>query len=143
MRDRVKNLPVNWIDGMKINKSHFIAQDDAWRDALNDVSSLTVSHIKFGIISPSAGGEENFNVKISVDNQNILRATVLACQAVTAGGIRINLPSTGSLENISADADALPSTTFQLSGTGTETTWWVVLIIHPFQKKPCWQSRSF
>jgi len=136
MRDRVKNLPVNWIDGMKINKSHFIAQDDAWRDALNDVSSLTVSHIKFGIISPSAGGEENFNVKISVDNQNILRATVLACQAVTAGGMRINLPSTGSLENISADADALPSTTFQLSGTGTETTWWVVLIIHPFQKKP-------
>ena len=45
MRDRIRNLPVNWIDGMKINKNHFIAQDDAWRDALNDVGSLSVSHL--------------------------------------------------------------------------------------------------
>lgn len=136
MRDRVKNLPVNWIDGMKINKSHFIAQDDAWRDALNDVASLNVSHLKFGILPPSSAGEENFNVKISIDNQNTLRVTVLACQAVTPGGIRINLPSTGNFENISADTDALPSTTFRLSDTNTENTWWVILIIHPFQKKP-------
>ncbi|HEX5150740.1 MAG TPA: hypothetical protein VFW07_04800 [Parafilimonas sp.] len=135
MRDRVKNLPVNWIDGMKINKSHFIAQDDAWRDALNDVASLNVSHIKFGILSPSSAGEDNFNVKISIDNQNTLKATVLACQAVTPGGIRINLPSTGNLENISGDADALPSTIFRFSEASTENIWWIVLIIHPFQKK--------
>jgi len=136
MRDRVKNLPVNWIDGMKINKGHFIAQDDAWRDALNDVAALNVSHVKFGIIPPSSAGEDNFNVKISIDNQNTLRVTVLACQAVTPGGIRINLPSTGNTENISADSDALPSTTFHFSEASAENIWWVVLIIHPFQKKP-------
>ena len=136
MRDRVKNLPVNWIDGMKINKEHFIAQDDAWCDALNDVASLNVSHVKFGVIPPSSAGEDNFNVKISIDNQNTLRVTVLACQAVTSGGIRINLPSTGNAENISTDTDALPTTTFRFSDANAENIWWVVLIIHPFQKKP-------
>jgi hypothetical protein len=135
MRDRLKHLPVNWIDGMKINKSHFIAQDDAWRDALNDVSSINASHLKFGILPVSSNGEENFNVKISLDNQNVLRVTVLACQAITPGGIKINLPLTNIPENINADADANPSILFQLSDIKTEAQWWVVLIIHPFQKK--------
>jgi hypothetical protein len=136
MRDRLKYLPVNWIDGMKINKNHFIAQDDAWRDALNDVSSINASHLKFGVVPASSEGEENFNVKISLDNQNVLRVTVLACQAITPGGIRINLPATNNAENISADTDGNPSTSFSFSDAKSEAQWWVVLIIHPFQKKP-------
>lgn len=136
MRDRIKHLPVNWIDGMKINKSHFIAQDDAWRDALNDVSSINASHLRFGILPSSAEGENNFNVKISLDNQNVLRVTVLSCQAITPGGIKINLPFSGLGENISADADGNPSTTFPFAEAKSESQWWVVLIIHPFQKKP-------
>jgi hypothetical protein len=136
MRDRITHLPVNWIDGMKINKSHFIAQDNAWRDAVNDVGALNVSHLKFGIIGSSSAGEENFNVKIALDNQNILRVTVLACQAVTPGGIRINLPATGNFENISKDNDGNPSTSFQFSENNSASVWWVVLIVHPFQKKP-------
>lgn len=136
MRDRIKYLPVNWIDGMKINKSHFIAQDDAWRDALNDVAALNVSHSRFGVIPSSAAGEDNFNVKISVDNQNTVRVAVLACQAVTPGGIRINLPATGHFENINTDLDAAPSTTFSFAEAKSESIWWVVLIINPYQKKP-------
>jgi hypothetical protein len=136
MKDRIKNLPVNWIDGMKINKNHFITQDDAWLDALNDIASLNVSHLKFGILPSSSAGEENFNVKIALDNQNILRVTVLACQAITSGGIRINLPATGNTENISADLNGMPSTSFQFSNAKTESVWWIVLVINPFQKKP-------
>jgi hypothetical protein len=136
MRDRLKYLPVNWIDGMKINKSHFIAQDDAWRDALNDVAALNVSHLRFGIIPPSVAGEDNFNVKISVDNQNTVKVTVLACQAVTPGGIRINLPATANVENISADLDTTPSITFNFTEAKSESLWWIILIINPYQKKP-------
>lgn len=136
MRDRLKYLPVNWIDGMKINKNHFIAQDNAWRDALNDVSSINASHLRFGVIPASADGEENFNVKITLDNQNVLRVTVLACQAITPGGVRINLPATNASENISAGTDGNPSVSFPFSDAKSEAQWWVVLIIHPFEKKP-------
>jgi len=136
MRDRIKYLPVNWIDGMKINKNHFIAQDNAWSDALNDVSSVNASHIRFGIIPASAEGEDNYNVKISLDNQNVLRVTVLSCQAITPGGLRINLPVTNSSENIGPGTDGNPSVSFSFSDSKAEAQWWVILIIHPFQKKP-------
>ncbi len=136
MRDRIKNLPVNWIDGMKINKNHFISQDNAWRDALNDVSSLNTYHFRYGIIPPSSAGEENFNIKISIDNLNTLSVIVLACQAITPGGVRINLPCTLNSENISLDTGSMPSTTFQLSEINSGMQWWIVLHVNPFQKKP-------
>ena len=51
MREYPKHFPVNWIDGMKINKGHFIAQDNAWTDALQEVGALTTSPIRFGILA--------------------------------------------------------------------------------------------
>jgi len=133
MRDKLKHFPVNWIDGMKINKNHFIAQDDAWRDALNDVSSLAVSPIRFGILPASAEGDDSFSVKISLDNQDILRVAVLSCQAVTPGGIRISLPAITASGN--SETDGIPAISYQFTEGRSETTWWIILIIHPFDKK--------
>ena len=56
MRDSLKHFPVNWIDGMKISKSHFIDQDDAWIDGLNDIASLNLSPVRYGILPPTAAG---------------------------------------------------------------------------------------
>ncbi len=134
MKDQIKHLPVNWIDGMKINKNHFIAQDDAWKDALNDVAALCTSHLRFGILPASSAGENNFNVKISLDNQNTLRVAVLACQAITPGGTRINLPVLAVSEN--AETDGVSATSFQFSEAKAEANWWVVLMVHPFEKRP-------
>ena len=73
MRDQLKHFPVNWIDGMKISKNHFIAQDDAAKNALYDLASLMVSPLRYGILPPSQDGEETYNIKISLDNQNTMR----------------------------------------------------------------------
>lgn len=134
MKAYPKHFPINWIDGMKINKSHFIAQDDAWKDALHDIGSLSTSPLRFGILPAPFGNEENFNVKISLDNQNTLRASVLSCQAVTPGGIRINLPVPSAFAN--ASTDGVPAVSFSFSEAKTETNWWVVLIVNPFEKRP-------
>ena len=134
MRDRLKHFPVNWIDGMKINKNHFIAQDDAWRDALYEAASLSTSPLRYGILPASSAGEDTFNVKISLDNQNTVRVAVLACQAVTQGGIRINIPTLNNFS--SSETDGVPALSFPFSPAKTETTWWVILTIHPYQKQP-------
>ena len=134
MRDQLKHFPVNWIDGMKINKQHFIAQHDAWQDALNDVASLAVSPIRFGVLPPSAESEDTFNVRISLDNQDVLRVAILSCQAVTPGGIKINLPSLSVSGN--GETDGIPAVSYQFSDGRFDNTWWVVLIIHPFEKQP-------
>jgi hypothetical protein len=134
MRDSLKHLPVNWINGMKINKDHFIAQDDAWKDALNDAASLNVSPIRYGILPASTAGEETFNVKSTIDNQQLLRVSVLACNAVTSGGVRINIGTNTAAGQ--AYADGVPATSLQFSPSSNDSQWWIVLTINPYDRKP-------
>lgn len=134
MRDNIRHFSVNWIDGMKINKNHFISQDDAWKDALNDIASVNLSPIRYGILPPAASGEDSFNIKITLDNQNTLRVTVLSCNAITAGGLRIILPSLST--SGPTNTDGVPATSFQFSPSLGEAAWWVVLVTNPFEKQP-------
>lgn len=131
MRDQLTYFPVNWIDGMKINKSLFIAQDDAVKAALHDVASLHVSPIKYGVLPSSSAGEDTFVARLSIDNQNTLRASVLSCQAVTCGGVRINLPVAGQNET-----DGIAASSFTFVPSSADTIYWIALIIHPFNRKP-------
>ena len=96
MRDRLTHYFVNWVDGMKINKTHFIDQNNAMKDVLHDVGSFHLTPHRYGILPPSVAGENTFSVRVSLDNQNTLRVAVEACQAITPGGVRISLPAFSS-----------------------------------------------
>jgi hypothetical protein len=130
MRDRLKHYFVNWVDGMKINKTHFIDQNNAYKDALHDVAVLNLTPHRYGILPPSVAGENTFSVKVSLDNQKALRVVVEACQAITPGGVRIALPAFSSV--VPTDEDCKPATIFPLSSPSEELDWWIVLIVHPF-----------
>ncbi|MDB5247041.1 MAG: hypothetical protein JWQ40_1435 [Segetibacter sp.] len=134
MRDNVKHFPVNWVNGMKITKDHFIAQDAAWQDALNDVASLNLSAIRYGVLPPSVSGEDTFNIKTTFDNQNYLRVAVLSCNAVTSGGSRIILPSLSVSGQ--ANTDGVPATSFQFPATANDSAWWIALTVNTFEKQP-------
>ncbi|MEO6328781.1 MAG: hypothetical protein ABIO55_07610 [Ginsengibacter sp.] len=133
MRDNRKYFPVNWIDGMKINKNHFIDQDNACTDALQQMSSLNLSPIRYGVLPPSLAGEETFNVKMSFDNQNSLRVSILSCKAITPGGVSIDLSSLSTV--VSADSGNILTATFPFSSANSEATSWVFLFVHPFEKQ--------
>lgn len=134
MRDQMKHLPVNWIDGMKISKSHFIAQDNAAKNALFDLASLMLSPLRYGILPASEQGEDTYNIRISLDNQNSIRVSVLACQAITQGGVRIAISplSDGSQQN----RDGVPTASFQFSNVSNEPVWWIVLMVNPYERLP-------
>ncbi|HTN45463.1 MAG TPA: hypothetical protein VL098_03890 [Flavipsychrobacter sp.] len=131
MKDQLKYFPVNWIDGMKINKNHFIAQDNAWNNALADTAALNLSPVHFGVLPASVAGEDNFSVSISVDNQGTLRASVRSCQAVTSGGVRISLPSSAE-----SNSDGVPAASFDFKVSGSEAVYWIVLTANPFERIP-------
>lgn len=119
---------------MKVNKDHFIAQDDGWKDALNDVAAVNLSPIRYGVLPPSASGEETFNIKTTIDNQHTLRVAVLACNAITPGGVRIILSASGNLSQ--PGTDGVPATSFQFPPSASETAWWIILSVNPFEKQP-------
>ncbi|MEO6818179.1 MAG: hypothetical protein ABI266_04420 [Ginsengibacter sp.] len=133
MRDQRKHFQVNWIDGMKINKNHFIDQDNAFTDIVQESVSVQLSPIRYGILPSSAAGEDTFNVKISYDNQNGLRAAVLSCEAITSGGARISLPAYATSNN-SGSGDSLTKI-FPFSPDENESIWWLFLFVHPYEKQ--------
>lgn len=136
MREYPKHFPVNWIDGMKINKGHFIAQDNAWTDALQEVGALTTSPIRFGILAATYPGEDTFNVKLSLDNQQTLRVSLLACQGVTPGGVKINLPAFQGYSRAATDGAPALSFSFSFQEAKAATLWWVILTVNPFDRQP-------
>jgi hypothetical protein len=116
---------------MKINKNHFIDQNEAIKDALHDIAALHLTPHRYGVLPPSVAGENTFSVKVSLDNQNTLRVVVDACQAITPGGVRISLPAFSS--PVATEADCTPATILPFSAASGELDWWIVLIIHPYQ----------
>lgn len=134
MRDYQKHLPVNWMDGMKINKTHFTAQDNAIKNGLQDAIALGLSPVRFGVLPPSSAGEDTFIVKTAYDNQNTLRVSILSCQAVTPGGARIILPAMAASSQMGNDH--LPAVSLPLSTSASELLWWVVLVVNPYETQP-------
>ncbi|MEO8770649.1 MAG: hypothetical protein ABI402_11205 [Ferruginibacter sp.] len=134
MRDNKKYFPVNWIDGMKINKDHFIDQDNAWADTLQEMASLGITPLRYGVLPASTAGENTFDVKIALDNQNSLRVSVLSCQAVTLGGMRISIPAFST--NTTPDTNNILNTVFPFTSAKNESAWWIFLFVHPFEKLP-------
>lgn len=125
-------FPVNWMDGMKMNKDIFIAQDNANNDALFRMASLNISPVRYGVLSTLNENDSNFNVHISLDNQMTIRVAVLACKAVTKGGIIIDIPAAST----PTDRDKQPAVSLDFSATSSNTVYWIVLQSNPFQPVP-------
>ena len=121
-----KYYPINWTEGMKLNKDIFIAQDNAIFDSLSLTASTTLSPIKYGLLPHS-----NFNVSVSVDNQGTARVTVNACKALTLGGFYIDIDAS----NTSA-VDGNPSVSMGISNSTHATLFWAVLLVLPYERVP-------
>ena len=79
-------------------------------------------------------GDDTFNIKITADNQNTLRVSVLACNAITCGGVRIVIPT---LSNSAGSAtDGIPAATVTYQKTGEESVHYIALIVNPYSKLP-------
>ncbi len=131
MYDQHTYFPVNWIDGMKINKDHFIAQDNAMSNALHISTSAGLSSMRYGLLLPPSSIEPNFRVNLAVDNQRMLTVTVLQCLAVTRGGVFIHIDTSTAQVNGSATSGAFP-----IPSTAERSVYYAVLIVHPFDRQP-------
>ena len=56
MSDLSKYKQVNWIDGMKVNKNHFIEQENYFTARINDSSNKFLDNNNYGLLSNSTNG---------------------------------------------------------------------------------------
>ena len=122
-----KYLPVNWSDGMKLNKDVFIAQDNAQASISYNLIASTLSPIRYGLVP----GNNNFNTQIAVDNKNTVRITIISCKAITQGGFPVNIYASEQ----SSNTDGSPSVILPISLNGNNVHW-VILLIKPYERNP-------
>ena len=128
-------LPVNWADGMKINKDHFRADQQAnhWQQALHSRSVL--NRTNYGLF-PSGDWQPERPVVVTTDNQQQVAIRLLSCQAITPGGHVIYIRE-GSLTSEDALRATIPGLSLpyaQLAASDAE--YFVVLAVNPYNRVP-------
>lgn len=98
MRTR-QHWPVNWVDGMKINKTHFLMQDENLREQLEIVTSLSLNEYNYGLIEAD-GNLDTLGIVITSE-----RVELNECRAVTLGGhyLEVNALNNGDLHRPMSD----------------------------------------
>jgi len=88
MNNLLTHYPVNWIDGMKLSSSHFIAVQDFVTDSVRDAIALQTTDLNYGL-QLVAG--DTIKMHVLMDHYNCLQLTLEECHAVTPSGIRIQI----------------------------------------------------
>jgi len=104
-----KKQAVNWTDGMKLNKDHFIEHENWVLDGIRNTASLRLTEFNYGLLYHN--DISSLEVLLNVDQNNQLNIKVTDCLAITKGGryIEIDVHNVQSLhyplEKLSADFD--------------------------------------
>ncbi len=128
-------LHVNWIDGMKINKSHFIAQDNAQTYQLAQNSSCLLNELTYGLLPVGTGGV-GLKLFLSTDNQKKLQVRVQQCRAISAGGYYIEFSEDTALHgsNLLTPAVSVPVSLRELKNKSNQ--FFIVLTVNPYKRVP-------
>jgi len=127
------DLPVNWIDGMKINKDHFIATDNNITQQIRNTYLSFINPFNYGILLQSQTDSNSLNILIDIDNQEFVHVKVLNCSAITRGGSRIEFHNNYFAENDLSEA--IPQVKVN-SENSSDTTYYIALSINSFERVP-------
>jgi len=127
-----KYYQVNWVDGMKVNKQHFIAQENATLDQIRDTISISLNAYNYGLLPPVSDKNNSLKMSLRIDNQNCLNVKIQECRALTPGGMRIEI-----LENSSdmlGFTIPFPELSYEIENS-IEKIFYVLLSVKPFSRQ--------
>ncbi|WP_296151299.1 hypothetical protein [uncultured Flavobacterium sp.] len=90
MPEKLKHFPVNWIDGMKISKIHFLGMQENVDEAVKEAVSVQLTSINYGLL-PIMGNSNSIKMNLIVDNHKLLKVKIDECRAITSNGFRIEI----------------------------------------------------
>lgn len=128
-------LPVNWTDGMKINKTHFIAQDNAVNQYVAQLAGSFLHDFNYGLLPPPGGGTA-LKLFLSTDNQQRVQVRIQHCRAVTAGGYYFDFREDTAIGGQSLQAPLVTNPAPFKELKGRSTLYYVILTVHPYKRIP-------
>jgi hypothetical protein len=127
------DLPVNWIDGMKINKDHFIATDYSIIQQVRNAYLSFINPFNYGLLLQRGVTTAPISIVVDIDGQNYIHVKVLNCRAVTRGGGRIEIRNNYFTENDLSEA--MPQTSINANNS-TSQSYYIALAVNPFERVP-------
>src|SRR5690348_17163053 len=88
MKPNITHWPVNWLDGMKINKEHFRQTENAFQDLIRDSIADRLNHFNYGLLHSK---ESSFHLQLLNYQPGLMQLRLNACRAITSGGVRIEI----------------------------------------------------
>lgn len=131
----IKNTLTNWVDGMKISKEHLIRTEDYFVDTVRDAINIRLNSYNYGLLPPYKGEMRSSDFEILERITNHVEIELRQCNAITAGGCRIDInPSDESnylkLDHIFQDNET------KKNKKEEELKWDVILVVRPFERVP-------
>lgn len=123
---------INWVDGMKINKNHFIGMENAMMSALHNSNANNVTPVNFGLLPSSSLAQNSIDLVMSMDGQSTIHVEVNTCRAITLGGFEINI--TEHTKTLLEQSGQILKHQYDLDTNDQE--WFIVLYVNPFNKIP-------
>jgi len=134
MKNSNRYLPVNWADGMKINKEHFLSEQRAGLWHQSSVATAWVNELNYGLLCRSSGPVSHAML-VTMDIQHQVRLQLRTFNAVTSGGYLINFNEEGDgiIEKV-IDLPGQPSGAEDVEPRNE--TYYVMLSVNPYVRKP-------
>ncbi|MUH34703.1 hypothetical protein D9O36_02510 [Zobellia amurskyensis] len=121
---------VNWIDGMKINKNHFITMENSTLEMIRNSERKDISPINYGLLPQLSDQDNSLDVLISVDGQLSINVVLNRCRAITLGGYKIDI--TQHTTDLLVESGHILKTQYTIDKEQSEL--YVVLSTNPFER---------
>jgi hypothetical protein len=131
-----KHYRVNWVDGMKINKNHFIEMENSVIEIVRHSDQKNCTPINFGLLPEISEENKSIDISVSVDGQETIDVTLNSCRAITLGGYHIDI--TESTKFLLEQSGHILKKQYVLNKD--EQEWYIVLTVNPFKRVPVGNS---
>lgn len=128
MTEKLTHLPVNFIDGMKINKRYFIDIQNFVIDSVRDAIGVHTSMLTYGLLPVN----NPVRMNLSVDTHKNLRLRIEECHAITPNGSRIDISSNTEQSTLSF---SYPEIIKEIKED--EVALLACISVNPFKRVPC------
>lgn len=134
MLPELKYFPVNWVDGMKVTKSHFVSNEAWLQDGFRDTACLALTDHNYGLLPSISSKESSLDLAIREDRQSQqLYVQLHRCRAVTRGGCRIEI-TPASIQSLDLTTSHLQiQYDFKEAGNMQYN---IILMVHPHKRVP-------
>lgn len=129
--NKTEHFNVNWVNGMKINKNHFIEAENAFTQSTQLVNSQHVNAFNYGLL-PIKDAEQSFNIELYKDGQGSIKLQLNKCIAVTPGGYLIYI--TNEIAELLKSKKSIIETDYRMNNN--EDSCYIVLSVNPYMRIP-------